>query len=228
MVEPMPDERVAVTKNASDKTPSLSQNAPRDASRRRAFLLAAGASATALLAAGTVETGLAANPSADGADSERPAMRSAQKQRTDSARDISASDVAALPPLGVIAHSRMGFGPRPGDLALFHGLGATDSERLRAYVEQQLAPDGIDDADCDARLAAEGLTTLNKSLKTLWADHVLGDGGRYLPVEEVERATLIRALYSKRQLVEVLADYLAQPLQYLCLGLLDRPGLRGL
>ncbi|OUC07227.1 hypothetical protein RY27_16130, partial [Litorilinea aerophila] len=52
-----------------------------------------------------------------------------------------------------------------------------------------------------------GFTALDKSLAQLWADHVQGDQDRYLPAWEVERATFIRAVYSKRQLVEVLADH---------------------
>jgi uncharacterized protein (DUF1800 family) len=174
---------------------------PLSPSSRRSFLLAAGVSTTVVLAT-AAEPGLAADTATSAADGERPAMRSPLRPGS-----VAASAVLDTPPVAAIALNRMGFGPRAGDLAAFNSLGNADSDRLTAYVDQQLSPEAIDDADCDARLAAEGLTSLNKSLKTLWADYFVGDAGHYAPVEEVERATLIRAIYSKRQLVEVLADY---------------------
>ena len=105
----------------------------------------------------------------------------------------------------------MAFGPRPGDLKALLALGATSEARLAAYVEQQLNPAAIADAECDARLAAQNFTTLGKSLPQLWADHVIAEdiewSVRMAPANETLRATFIRAVYSKRQLVEVLADF---------------------
>lgn len=116
-----------------------------------------------------------------------------------------------LPPLGVIVMNRLAFGPRPGDLAAFQALGATDDARLQAWVDQQLNPAAINDSVCDAQLAAAGLTTLNKSLTQLWWDHVTHNGGswtvRMQPADETQKATFLRAVYSKRQLKEVLADF---------------------
>ncbi|MCI0521810.1 MAG: DUF1800 domain-containing protein, partial [Chloroflexi bacterium] len=64
---------------------------------------------------------------------------------------------------------------------------------------------------CDARLSAAGFTTLGKPLLQLWADHVVNNSDdwyyRVLPFIETEKATLIRAVYSQRQLFEVLADF---------------------
>lgn len=136
-----------------------------------------------------------------------PAMRSPRHQRMWAA-EATAPD---LPPLAVIALNRMAFGPRPGDIAAFQALGSTDDARLQAYVDQQLNPDSIDDSLCDAKLAEAGFETLNKPLTQLWADHIKNnDQGwsyRMLPVKETEQATFIKAIYSKRQLVEVLADF---------------------
>ena len=60
-------------------------------------------------------------------------------------------------------------------------------------------------------MAAAGFTTLNKTLEQLWADHVVNNqqGWEYrmLPMVESERATWIRAVYSKRQLFEVMVDF---------------------
>jgi uncharacterized protein (DUF1800 family) len=113
-------------------------------------------------------------------------------------------------PLAVRVLSRMGFGPRPGDIEAFDALGATDSSRVAAYVEQQLDPAAIDDSQLDARLVAAGMTTLAKPREQLWAEHVANDPEWYVrlrPAIETERASFLRALYSRRQLVEVLADF---------------------
>jgi len=116
-----------------------------------------------------------------------------------------------LPPLSQVALNRLAFGPRPGDAAAFEALGGSDTQRLQAYVDQQLNPALIDDSACEARLAAQGFTTLAKSLAQLWADHVVNNESdwnyRMLPLTETIRATFIRAVYSQRQLVEVLADF---------------------
>lgn len=73
---------------------------------------------------------------------------------------LSASSVvttSTLPSYAIIALNRMGYGPRPGDVAAFAALGATPDARLQAYVDQQLSPDAIDDSACDAKLAAARL-----------------------------------------------------------------------
>ncbi|MGB5658053.1 MAG: DUF1800 domain-containing protein, partial [Thermoanaerobaculia bacterium] len=114
------------------------------------------------------------------------------------------------PPVGVVAFNRMAFGPRPGDLDAFEALGGTDEARLLAFVDQQLAPESIDDSEAEARIAASGFTTINKSLSQLWVDHAVGDPDwevRIRPVVETQLSTFIRAVYSRRQLLQVLADF---------------------
>jgi uncharacterized protein (DUF1800 family) len=120
----------------------------------------------------------------------------------------------ALPPLEIIALNRLAFGPRPGDIDAFRQLpGSTDREHLAAYVDQQLNPQTIDDSACEARLNAAEFITLGKPLAQLWADHVVNppeDRGyewRNLPLRETIDATIIRAVYSRRQLFEVLVDF---------------------
>ncbi len=116
-----------------------------------------------------------------------------------------------LPPLKTIALNRMAFGPRPEDWAAWDALGSSESERMAAFVAQQLDPGSIDDAACEARIAAENFVTLNKSLRQLWADHAAAPDLTYqeriLPAEETVQATWIRAIYSKRQLFEVLVNF---------------------
>ncbi len=118
--------------------------------------------------------------------------------------------VPAPPSAAVIALNRMGFGPRPGDVAAFNALGATDTARMQAYVAQQLNPAAISDTELDTKMAAAGFTTLQKSLVQLWADHVVADPPweiRMQPLFETESATFLRAIYSKKQLFEVMAEF---------------------
>ena len=88
-------------------------------------------------------------------------------------------------------------------------LGSTGEARLNAYVDQQLDPDSIVDSELDSRMATASFITMDKSLAQLWNQHLLfpiDDASRTLPFVEAERATFLRAIYSRRQLVEVLAD----------------------
>jgi uncharacterized protein (DUF1800 family) len=143
-------------------------------------------------------------------DADLPAMRSAARAFVASVAESLAGE-PALPSPEVIALNRMGFGPRPGDLAALNALGANSEARLNAYIEQQLNPAAINDDACEAVIAAQGFTTLGKSLAQLWADHTIKEGidysERIRPANETVQATFLRAIYSKRQLVEVLADF---------------------
>ncbi len=137
---------------------------------------------------------------------QRPMMRWAQQTTK-----IVASAAPALPPLGVIALNRMGFGLSPGDLDQFNALGGTPEAALAAYVEQQLSPETIDDSAFDTLLAGRQYKTLGKTQAQLWTEHVRAANltweERTRPLWETEETTFLRAVYSKRQLVEVLADH---------------------
>lgn len=117
----------------------------------------------------------------------------------------------SLPSLPIVALNRMAYGPRPGDIAAFNALGNSPDARLTAYVDQQLNPNAIDDSACDAIIASHNFTTLAKSRTQLWADHVRAQdnpwSNRLLPATETERATFLKAVYSKRQLEQVLAEH---------------------
>ena len=137
---------------------------------------------------------------------------------------INAEDVPPIqniaPPaaaLEILALSRLSFGIRPGDIESFLALGGNDDERLRTYVEQQLNPDSIDDAEFENRYNAAGFETLHKSLEELYADHIANnpydsnDDSYWdwysLPARELLDATVLRAVYSRKQIVELLADF---------------------
>lgn len=138
--------------------------------------------------------------------SSRPAMRR-------SLRAAQSFDASALPPapaLGAIVHHRLAFGPRPGDMTAWQALGADDDARLVAWVDQQLNPTTINDAAANTRMAASSFTTLNKSLVQLWQDHHVSDPPweiRQQPFYEVEMATFVRAIHSKRQLFERMVEF---------------------
>ncbi|MCC6739897.1 MAG: DUF1800 domain-containing protein [Planctomycetia bacterium] len=89
--------------------------------------------------------------------------------------------------------NRAAFGPWPGDLERVAHVGADK------WIEEQLFPDSIDDLACQIR--TRGFETLH-----------LPPGEMYeykKPVVEKEltRFTLLRAVYSKRQLFEVLVEF---------------------
>ncbi|WP_242107022.1 DUF1800 domain-containing protein [Luteimonas aquatica] len=118
--------------------------------------------------------------------------------------------VLPTPPFAVRALNNMSFGATAGEIAAFNALGGSDSARLTAYVDKQLNWSAIDDSAVESRLGAAGYNTLGKSLTQLWADHVLPDPAyevRMRPAWEIQRAALVRAVHSKRQLREVMTMF---------------------
>lgn len=113
--------------------------------------------------------------------------------------------------LATIVLNRLAFGPRPGDIEAFDALGGDDSARLTAWVDAQLNPAGIDDSACDARIAASNMPSLDKSIEQAWIEYHLPSnlGGilRTQPILDARRLKIIKSLYSKRQLNEVLVDF---------------------
>ena len=89
--------------------------------------------------------------------------------------------------------SRAAYGPWPGDLDTVRAMGADK------WLEEQLSPQSIDDTACDLRA---------RRFETIW--HEPGTCYEYKkPVlrEEITRHTLLRGLYSKRQLLEVMVGF---------------------
>ena len=190
--------------------PPVAEERERRRQSRRLLLQGAGvlaASAAATVALTPSRAGASPTPQ-DGQPV--PAMRTIRYQTQ--SRSGAVAGKPALPSTAVIALNRMGFGPRLGDIAAFNALGSTDSARLTAYVDQQLSPATIDDSACDAVITSYAFQTLGKSQAQLWADHIKSEAAndwqyRRLPVWETERVAFLRALHSKRQLTEVLADF---------------------
>lgn len=133
-----------------------------------------------------------------------------QSNEIDDAYDIEAITWSpSLPSAAVVALNRMGFGPRPGDIASFNALGVNDIARLNAYIEQQLNPAAIVDTDYTGRFTEAGFTTLSKSRIQLWTEQHRNAEytERRKPIDELERATFLRAIYSKKQFQELISDF---------------------
>lgn len=106
--------------------------------------------------------------------------------------------------------SRAAFGSTPADVEDFLALGSNDRQRLEAWVDRQLEPENISDDALDAQLNRAQHETTTKALEELWVEHELEFDDfdlRYLPMWETISSTALRALYSRRQLTEVLADF---------------------
>ena len=114
------------------------------------------------------------------------------------------------PAFVVRALNNMSYGATPTSIAEFNGLGSNDFQRLANWVDWQLDWAAIDDSAVATRLANAGYTTLGKSLTQLWADHIKADPEyslRMRPAWEVQRASYVRATYSRRQLYEVVVNF---------------------
>ncbi|HJT98140.1 MAG TPA: DUF1800 domain-containing protein [Rhodanobacteraceae bacterium] len=137
------------------------------------------------------------------------AMRRAGRTGSRDASIPVAPDSATAPPAAIRWLTRGTFGFTIADFLAFNALGASDDARWTAWIARQLAPSSIDDSACDARLAGAGFVTLGKSANQLWNDHHETDDYyvRMLPVAECECATLMRQIYSQRQLYEVIVDF---------------------
>ncbi len=110
---------------------------------------------------------------------------------------------AAPPSSEAIIMNRMAFGPRPDFMDEINAAGG-----VNGYIDQQLDPASIPDLDCDARLAAFNFASLNMSLSQLWTTYLYQSSpNSRIPFFETRTATWTRAVYSRRQLLEVLVDF---------------------
>lgn len=94
-----------------------------------------------------------------------------------------------------IAHviDRTSFGPRPGDYGRVRAMG------IEAYIDEQLSPENLDDAYCD--WMTRRFTTLELPIGELY------EYRERLLLNELTRATMARALYSERQLYEIMVGF---------------------
>jgi uncharacterized protein (DUF1800 family) len=119
------------------------------------------------------------------------------------------------PQLALHVLDRLGYGPRPGDVARVQALG------MDHYIEQQLQGDKAPDSDA-VRAQLAPLNTLRMNPETLWREYgpetvrAAGDDPvarkaaeehSRIPLHQAEAARLIRALDSPQQLNEVMVDF---------------------
>jgi hypothetical protein len=106
---------------------------------------------------------------------------------------LDASDFLAL--------NRLTFGPRVEERARFSEIG------LHAFIEEQLDFESITDLFCDLQLS--NFKTLNMDANEIeGVTNQLFDGyDRERPIIELRQATLLRQIYSKRQLHEVMVEF---------------------
>jgi uncharacterized protein (DUF1800 family) len=100
------------------------------------------------------------------------------------------------------ALDRLTFGPRPGDLE------AVNQKGLSQWIDQQLHPETIvENPALEAKLAR--LATLGMSTADLVARFPPGqiNGERQAIGQELAQGKILRAIYSNRQLEEVLTDF---------------------
>ena len=136
------------------------------------------------------------------------------------ARQPGKRQAGTLPPLGFRVYHKLGFGPRSanpanlgglGDIEYFNSLGANDSARLQAWLDEQIT--GGSDPQVDARtFENSNFTTLDKSLAQLWQDHHRFEGNgayraRRRPYRETTLLAITRMVHSRWQLRELLADF---------------------
>lgn len=115
-----------------------------------------------------------------------------------------------VPSLEALVFSRAAYGATPQDRADFRAMGSNPRQRLEAWVDWQLDREGIDDSELENRLAQSNFETLDKTLHDLWNEYLREQDdidNRFLPIFETQHATMLRAIYSRRQLTEVLADF---------------------
>ncbi|HZQ05052.1 MAG TPA: DUF1800 domain-containing protein [Anaerolineae bacterium] len=143
------------------------------------------------------------------------------------------ADFAATDP-AVLALNRIAFGPRPGDVERVQAMG------IEAYIEQQLAPESLDDIHVDEMLRVFPSLTMDipaliqnyavpfmKSANGKGKNRMTAGGGlfgspddptqmggmpmmadyRLQGVLELVQATLLRQVYSERQLFELMVDF---------------------
>lgn len=110
----------------------------------------------------------------------------------------SASPVAALTETDQVVHllNRAGYGPRLGDVEKVRAKG------FARYIEEQLRPEMIEDPAIDRHLAL--LDTLKADAATIRARYQRDPRA---VVEQLQGQKIIRAIYSERQLQEVMVDF---------------------
>jgi uncharacterized protein (DUF1800 family) len=95
--------------------------------------------------------------------------------------------------------NRLTFGPRPWDYAAVRSMGATEETAYEAFVEQQLAPERLDDSWCDYHIRRFETLAQPAGEMFEYQEHLL--------LSELMRSTVLRAVLTERQLFEVMTQF---------------------
>ena len=117
------------------------------------------------------------------------------------AGDLPSVPWTALNAKDFLALNRLTFGPRVEERARFTELG------LQAYLEEQLAYDSINDFDCEILLSPFKTLKMDANELEGISNQLFDNYDREKVPNELRQATLIRQLYSKRQLYEVMVEF---------------------
>ncbi|MBL8298210.1 MAG: DUF1800 domain-containing protein [Rhodanobacteraceae bacterium] len=110
------------------------------------------------------------------------------------------SSTLPLPDAAIHLLGRTSFGLTEDSLARVRAIGAD------AYIDEQLAPELLDDGPVEAVLA--GLETLPLSNAQIMRGYAAGSAeARRIPLMQLRSATVLRQLYSRRQLLEVMVEF---------------------
>ena len=99
------------------------------------------------------------------------------------------------------ALNRLTFGARPDERESASQIG------LAGWIEEQLAPEGIEDRRCELRLRAFDTLRLSASDLADLSDKLFDNVDRQSVPDELRQATLVRQVYSRRQLFEGLVEF---------------------
>jgi uncharacterized protein (DUF1800 family) len=93
------------------------------------------------------------------------------------------------------ALNRITFGPRPAERVRAEKIG------LAEFIEEQLVPDTLPEMETGPQLKIRRLESLKQDTSAIF------DVERENAMLELQQATLLRAVYSPRQLVEMMVDF---------------------
>ena len=100
-----------------------------------------------------------------------------------------------------LALNRLTFGPRVEERARFQEIG------LRAWVEEQLAFGSISDFDCELQLQPFKSLGMDANELEGISNGLFEDYDRETIPNELRQATLMRQVYSRRQLYELMVEF---------------------
>ncbi len=117
------------------------------------------------------------------------------------AGDLPAVPWTPLDPRDFLALNRLTFGPRVEERVRFAEIG------LHAYIEEQLAFDSINDFDCEIALRPFKTSQMDANEIEAVTNQLFDGYDRERPANELRQATLLRQIYSKRQLYELMVEF---------------------